>query len=105
MDKFISDPSSDDDPSDEVRVPLFRDEIRVGAFEIGGLGDWCPPSFRTVEVEDEKDDRKSSHNETDFERLFFKSWLKQKKELLLLRPAKMIKLLACYSQFKKIIFC
>jgi hypothetical protein len=39
MDKFISDPSSDDDPSDEVRVPLFRDEILVGAFEIGGLGD------------------------------------------------------------------
>jgi hypothetical protein len=73
MDKFISDPSSDDDPSDEVRVPLFRDEIRVGAFEIGGLGDRCPPSFRTVEVEDEKDERKSSHNETDFERLFFKS--------------------------------
>ena len=69
----MSDPSSDDDPRDEVRVPLFRDEIRVGPFEIGGLGDCCPASFRTVDVVDENEDRKSSHNETDFERLFFSS--------------------------------
>jgi hypothetical protein len=35
--------------------------------------------------------------------LFFNSWLKQKKKLLLLRPAKKIKLLACYSQLKNYI--
>ena len=68
----MSEPSSDEDPSDDVRVPLFRDEIRVGTpfvLEIGGLGDcWSPPSFRVVVV-DEKEDRKSSDDETDLDRL------------------------------------
>ena len=67
----MSDPSSDEDPSDDVRVPLFRDEIRVGppfVLEIGGLGDcWSPPSFRAVV--DEKEDRKSSDDETDLDRV------------------------------------
>ncbi len=66
----MSEPSSDEDPSEDVRVPLFRDEIRVGPpfiLELGGLGDcWSPLSFRDVVV-DEKEDRKSSEDDTDLD--------------------------------------
>ena len=73
MDKFMSEPSSELEPRDEVRVPLFRDEILDGT--TFGLG--LSPSGRVV-VLDEKEDRKSSEDETDLERgLFFNSCKKK----------------------------
>ena len=77
MDKFMSEPSSELEPRDEVRVPLFRDEILDGT--IFGLG--LSPSGRVVVLE-ENEDRKSSEDETDLDRgLFFKSCKKNNSEL------------------------
>ena len=51
MERFISDPSSDDDPSEAVRLPRFRDEIRV-SIGTGGVGDWrLPRALRDADVE------------------------------------------------------
>ena len=73
----MSEPSSELEPRDEVRVPLFRDEILDGT--TFGLG--LSPSGRVV-VLDEKEDRKSSEDETDLDRgLFFKSCKKNDSEL------------------------